>query len=823
MLTRTHTIVALLLLTIGYEGAAVGSPPQPAHPSVSHDGVWHGVTRDSLDQMAGEAWVRPEVFQAFRLDAEALAGTLAGAPLERSDETSWSRAEIALPMPDGTYARFDFVEAPIMEPELAAKFPEIRTYLGQGIQDPMASVRFDWTPAGFHAQILSPSGAVYIDPYNRDDSALHVSYYKRDYQAITRDFCCELLRRVESPPSSGVGGATPRSGETLRTYRLACAATGEYTQYHGGTVSAGMAAITTTVNRVTGIYETELAIRMVLVANNDQIVYTNGGSDPYSNSDGVAMLSQNQSNIDSVIGSSNYDIGHVFSTGGGGVAYLGVVCVNGWKAQGVTGRSAPVGDPFDVDYVAHEMGHQFGGNHTFNGSNGSCSGGNRNGPTAYEPGSGSTIMAYAGICGSDDLQDHSDPYFHSESFDEIRYYVTVGDGDNCPATTSTGNTDPTVSAGANYTIPRSTPFTLTATGSDPDGDTPTYCWEERDLGPQAPLSASDDGSIPLFRSWSQTTDPSRTFPRLAELLNNTTPIGEQLPTTSRAMAFRVTARDEQAGGGGVDFDEMQVTVDSGSGPFAVTSPNNGSEVWSGAAAVTWNIAGTSGSPVNASQVNILLSTDGGYTYPITLAANTPNDGSESVVVPNAPTTTARVKVEGAGNVFFDISNNDFTVDEAGALAITLPSGAPEFIPPGAPTSFDVEIVELGENLVPGSPTLHHRYDGGTYLTSALTPLGGDLYEATLPAANCNDAPEFYISAEGDGGTTIYSPGDAPITVYSASVGTVATLADDNFETDQGWVPENLGASSGDWQRGVPVNDPDWDYDPASDSDGSGQC
>lgn len=821
---RNHTIVVLLSLTIIHAAASIGSAQQSVTPSMSPDGAWHGVHRDSLDQMVGEAWVRPEAFGAFLLDADALAGTLAGAPLEMADETAAvARAEITLPMPDGTYARFSFVEAPIMEPELAAKFPEIRTYLGQGIDDPAASVRFDRTPAGFHAQILSPSGAVYIDPYNRDDDALHVSYYKRDYEAITRDFCCTLLQRAAPRVTLSDNSGAPRTGETLRTYRLACAATGEYTQYHGGTVPAGMAAIATTVNRVTGIYETELAIRMVLVANNDQLVYTNGGSDPYSNSDGSAMLSQNQSNVDSVIGNSNYDIGHVFSTGGGGVAYLGVVCVSGWKAQGVTGRGAPVGDAFDVDYVAHEMGHQFGGNHTFNGSNGSCSGGNRNGSTAYEPGSGSTIMAYAGICGADDLQAHSDPYFHSESFDEIRGFVTIGDGDSCPTTSSTGNNAPTVSAGSNYTIPRSTPFTLTAIGSDPDGDTPTYCWEERDLGPQAALSASDNGSIPLFRTWSPTTDPSRTFPRLAELINNTTPIGEQLPTTNRAMVFRVTARDEQAGGGGVDFDDMQVTVSSGSGPFSVTSPNNGSEVWSGAATVTWNVAGTSGSPVSASLVNILLSTDGGYTYPITLAANTPNDGSEGIVVPNAPTTTARVKIEGAGNIFFDISNNDFTVDEAGALAITLPSGTPTFIAPGTPADFDVEIIELGENLVPGSPTLHYRYGGGTYLASPLAFQGGDLYEATLPAAGCSDAPEFYISAEGDGGATVYLPGDAPTIVYSSTVGAFTTLIDDNFETHQGWLAENLGASSGDWQRGVPVDDGGWSYDPASDSDGSGRC
>jgi hypothetical protein len=518
--------------------------------------------------------------------------------------------------------------------------------------------------------VFAPNATFLINPHSQGDVFHYVCYARngvmRGRQFTAPQVACNLVaspqRLEELRQLVAMSPQTP-TGPQLRTYRLACAATGEYTQFHGGTVTLGQAAIVTAMNRVNGIYETELAVRMTLVANNSSLVYTNGATDPYTNNDGFAMLSENQSNIDLVIGSANYDIGHVFSTGGGGVAGLGVVCVAGSKAEGVTGLSNPIGDPFYVDYVAHEIGHQFGGNHTFNSNAGSCGGGNRNASTAYEPGSGSTIQAYAGICGSHDLQPNSDAYFHTISFDEMVAYTNSGGGSSCAVITNTGNSAPviTVPTGG-FTIPLSTPFTLTGSATDPNGDALTFCWEEFDLGPAGDPS-TPSGNAPIFRSFNPTTNATRTFPKLSDLLNNTQTIGEILPSYARTLTFRLTARDNRSGGGGVDrSSNVQFSVSGSAGPFTVTAPNTAVS-WEALTTqtITWDVSNTNIAPVNCANVKISLSTDGGTTFPIVILASTPNDGVEAITVPDNQTTTARIKVEAVGNIFFDISNVNFTI------------------------------------------------------------------------------------------------------------------------------------------------------------------
>jgi hypothetical protein len=625
--------------------------------------------QEELITTTGDRLIIPDVYRTLQLDVAGIKTFLQTAPAEDLVSVNQSSFIINLPMPNGEFTGFNMVESPVMADELANKYPDIKTYLGQGINDRTATLRFDLTQHGFHAMILSVNGTIYIDPYSKGDTEYYISYFKKDFRPTEEklNYTCSVLG-TDSPSALELaelvaGGLDTPSGDELRTYRLAVAATGEYTIFHGGTVAAGLAAIVTAINRVTGVYEHEIAVRFELIPNNDLIVYTNPSTDPYTNNNGFTMLNQNQANLDAVIGSANYDVGHVFSTGGGGVAYLAVICVNGSKAKGVTGLPSPIGDPFYIDYVAHEMGHQFGGNHSFNGNSGACSGGNRNGATAYEPGSGSTIMAYAGICGSNNLQFNSDDYFHNISFVEMVNHTTIGSGNNCPVITLTGNSPPVVNAGpGGYTLPIGTPFMITGSATDPDADPLTYNWEEFDLGP-AGHPNSPSGNAPIFRSFDAKTVPYRIFPKESDLLNNTQTIGEILPTYSRTLKFRLTVRDNRAGGGGVDYDEMTMSVSDAAGPFLVTSPNT-SVTWLGntVQTISWDVANTSVAPVNTADVNILLSTDGGVTWPITIISNTPNDGTEQVTIPNEPTTQARVKVEAVGNIFFDLSNQNFTIE-----------------------------------------------------------------------------------------------------------------------------------------------------------------
>ncbi len=574
--------------------------------------------------------------------------------------------ELMLPLPDGSSALFRLDYSPVYQPELEQKYPSIRTFKGYQIDKPANSGRFDITPHGFHGMFKVDGHSVFIDPLQRGNNGTYISYYKRNAIPLSQPRMDKVLHAADSYSSnsssssfsssfSSKTAAPALAGETLKTYRIAIAAAAEYTAFHGGTKVLGQAAIVTMINRVNEVYQVDLSTKLEIIGNNDTVVYTDAATDPFDNTDGD--LNTNLTVMENNIGSANYDIGHVVNTGGGGLAFLGVVCSSS-KAGGMTGSGSPVNDPFVIDFVAHEVGHQFGGEHSYNGGTLSCT--TRSPSNAYEPGSGATVMAYAGICGEEDIQSNSDAYFHSNSIDQMMTHIV--DDATCATTTLINNEPPVVAAGSDFTIPANTPFKLTGSATDVDGDSLTYVWEQFDLGTQSTSVATmvDDGSRPIFRSWTPTSSPSRYLPRLSDVIANTTVIGESYPTTDRTMNFRLTVRD---GKGNTGKDTMRVTVDRNSAGFAVTAPAGG-DTWAHSTnpVVSWVVSGTNTAPVSCSTVDILLSTDSGATFDQTVISGTTNDGSEAINVPALESTTARLLVMCQGNIFFAVNSGVFTIN-----------------------------------------------------------------------------------------------------------------------------------------------------------------
>lgn len=618
----------------------------------------------------------------FSLNINGLKNALAKAP-KRLAAGEKSEVIISFPNSDGRMESFKVRENSNFTPELAAKYPDIKSYVGQGLEDPNSTVYFSVSPLGLSSmEIYGDKSAVFIEPYAKDLST-YVVYKKSDKNDDLSKFECTVIDVAKKGVSNTSIAARPNADDsTLRTFRLALSCTGEYTAYFGGTKAQALAAMNNTMTRVNGVFEKDFAARMVLIANNDAVIYTNASTDPYSAASGMSNWnSQLQSTLTSVIGEANYDIGHLFgaSGGGGNAGCIGCICTNGSKGSGYTSPAdaIPSGDNFDIDYVAHEMGHQFGGNHTFS-MNNEGTGAN------MEPGSGSTIMGYAGIT-SQDVQPHSDAFFHAISIQQITNNIKAK---TCSVNTNTGNSIPTANAGLDYTIPKGTPFVLTGTGTDADGDSLTYIWEQMDNASSSQTGASSAASAtkasgPNFRSWTPTTVPTRYFPRMASILaGSTTTAGseitvEALSSVARTLNFRFTVRDNKAGGSGNNSDDAVITVNSTAGPFAVTSQNAATTYAGGSSqTVTWDVAGTTANGVNTANVDILWSTDNGNTW-TTLLSATPNDGSQAVTIPNVSTTTGRIMVKGSNHIFFDVNNANISVNAG--------SGTPDTVSPTAPT------------------------------------------------------------------------------------------------------------------------------------------
>lgn len=652
-------------------------------------------------------------FHTFSLNTEALRQSLVSVP-QRAQFSATSNTVLSFPNGEGKLQRYSIKEASVMDPELQARFPEIRSYVGQGIDDASSVLRFSISPYGFSGMILASDGKnTFIEPISQNSSN-YIVFNRKSRIDQSNDFECSVTDQIHN----SLSGSTLRNADDsiLRTYRLAVSTTGEYTQYHGGSVGQALAAINTTMTRVNGIFEVDFNVTMILVSNTDNVIYTNPGSDPYGSSG--QWNGQLQSTLTNVIGEANYDIGHLFASGSnnGNAGCIGCVCVNGSKGSGWTNGSVPEGDVYDVDYVAHEMGHQFGANHTW------TFGGNEGTNVQVEPGSGTTIMSYAGITGSTDVEQNVTPNFHAVSIEQVTDYIKTT---SCQTNTNTGNSVPVVNAGSNYTIPRGTPFILEGSATDADaGDVLTYVWEQIDENnASSTLPSTTATSGVAFRCYEPTTNPDRYFPRLETIKSGGTSWQwEAVPNVARSLNFRLTVRDNVAGGGTNNSDDVTLTVNGTAGPFVLNSPNT-NVTWNAGTTqnVNWDVAGTTGNGVNAANVDILLSTDGGDTYPITIASGVPNDGSHDIVVPNNQGNQNRIMVRGSNHIFFDISNTNFTIGAPVVCNATVPTGL-------AASNIAETTATLSWDAVPGATyDLRYRQTGtSSWTTTAVTGVSSNL-------------------------------------------------------------------------------------------------
>jgi len=605
---------------------------------------------------------------------------------------------VALPLPNGDSVNFELTPESIMADGLAKKYPNIKTFSGISLEKPENTGRFDITPNGFHGMFFYNGERIFVEPESvffqeKNDTASvqststkalrsfdGIKQYKSYVKTEARlpdsllfplqipkgkplpDYKQSSMTVNDVNKAAKIGGNTESS---ITTYRIAISAAAEYTAFNGGTVDTAMAEIITLVNRLNQVYQHDLAIKLELVENNDLLIFTNANTDPFNNDSDDGAL--NTDIIDDIIGSDNYDIGHVVNTNGGGLAVLGAVCRPLYKGDGVTGDARPNNDAFYIDYVAHEIGHQFGANHTFNGTEGACKG-NRESTSAYEVGSGSTIMSYAGICESQNLQPHSDAFFHAKSIDEISDYLQSDIGSSCGVVTGIINHTAAVDAGSDYIIPAHTPFMLLGEAIDADNDELTYSWQQFDLGSKSAsvFEQVDDGTRPLFRAFLPSSDTTRYFPQLSDVLTRNNTIGESLPTTNRKLNFRLMVYDNQ---GGVSYDETKLTVVDSGEAFVLNNPLL-DDIWTeNTNAISWQVSNTNIAPINCETVDVFLSQDNGESFDIALANNVANNGSAEISIDTfcaneINTEQARLKLVCSNNIFYTINPDTFSIDKA---------------------------------------------------------------------------------------------------------------------------------------------------------------
>ncbi len=558
----------------------------------------------------------------------------------------------------GQIVGFKVDEAPVFAPELGAKYPQIKSYKGVAVNNPNKKIRFSVSQNGIQTMLVDNNNTEVTFMQKAADNASYMLYTRNPFDVVDNDFICETKESILSAKSSSPTALV--TSQVLKKYRVAISATGEYTQFHGGTVVNALAAINATLTRINMVFETDLAITLELVANTDLVIYTNAAIDPYEGN----LNADVQSTLSTVIGEVNYDIGHLFhrANNTGDAGFIASICVDNQKGSAFSSALIPQGDLYDIDFVAHEMGHQLGANHTWSfASEGTL--------VQVEPGSGTTIMGYAGITGVNNVATNGQDYFHHISIQQISEYLATT---NCAVEIPLVNTPPVIAPLSNYTIPKGTAFVLSGVASDTDvNDVLSYTWEQIDdgivtnttFGPNNPSGAN-------FRSQLPTTDPSRYFPQLSRVIQGSltqsnptiNSAWETVSNVEREMNFAVTVRDNSAEAGQVVAAKVKINVVNNLGTFAVTSQNSNVSYEAGSIQeVLWNVAGTNKEPINAQQVDIFLSTDGGATFPFLVADNVRNDGAHEVLIPNQLSNQARWMVKASDNIFFAVNSSNFTI------------------------------------------------------------------------------------------------------------------------------------------------------------------
>ncbi|SFB31392.1 Chitodextrinase, partial [Flavobacterium swingsii] len=711
----------------------------------------------------------------FDLDLPAMKKMLAKSP-KRDISNSTSNTIITLPNGEGKMENFKVYENSVMAPELAAKYPEIKSYVAVGIDNPNARAYFSNSPIGFKSMTLYPGkSTVFIEPIT-DDLKTYTIYKKDEKDETLNQFECSVIDeaiRTDKLNTTNTTYARGADDGKLRTIRLALSCTGEYAAYFGGTKAGTLSAMNNTMTRINGVFEKDFGLKLILIANNDVIIYTNPSTDPYSiDTSKSNWRSELKSNLNSSIGLANYDIGHLFgmssvNASSGDAGCVGCVCSDFNKGSGYTCAN-PIsysGDTFDIDFVAHEIGHQLGANHTFTyiGDN----------PYAQiEPGSGSTIMSYAGAT-SKDIEFHSDAYFHAISIQQVTDNIKAK---TCSVIISTGNAAPVVNAGLDYTIPKGTPFMLTGSATDANTDDAlTYSWEQMDLGSATTTIPSPTATTgPLFRSYPSSTSATRYFPKMTSILGGlTTTLGkeivsEALPGVARTLNFRLTVRDNRPGGSANNTDDAVVTVDGVAGPFTVDTQNTAASYAVGTIqTINWTVAGTNANGVNCANVDILLSTDGGQTFPTTLLAGTPNDGSQSIVIPNVPGTTNRIMVKGSNHIFFDVNNANFTITGSVSADTTAPTASTLSASGTTTSSTNLSWTAASDNT---GVTGYNIYQNGVLKTTTTAT------SLAVSGLSASTAYNFYVNAKDAVGNVSSASNTANISTLALTDATAPTAS-----------------------------------------------